>query len=109
MAPPDVARFERLERILRMSRKNRARQLVRDRERLAALSPGGSPDHPIELVSAAVVESRVRAMSCPQCEGAYKLREHRAPEAGLRAADVVCQLCGTPRTLWFRLGSREPN
>lgn len=92
-----------------MSRKHAFRQLIRDRERLAALSPGGSPDHPIALPSAAVVEVRVRGMSCPQCDGRYRLRDHRAPSAGLRAADVICQLCGTPRTLWFRLGSSEPN
>lgn len=92
-----------------MSRKHALRQLVRDRERLAAMSAGGSPEHPIALASAAVVEIRVRAMSCPQCDGRYRMRDHRAPSAGLRAADVVCQLCGTSRTLWFRLGCAEPN
>lgn len=85
------------------------RQLVRDRERLAALSPGGSPEHPIEVVSAAVVEVRTRAQACPQCEGMYRMRDHRAPAAGLRAVDVTCQTCGTPRTLWFRLGSADPS
>jgi len=85
------------------------RQLVRDRERLAGLSPGGSDAHPIEVASSAVVEGRARTMSCPQCCGAYRLREHRAPRSGLRAVDVVCRLCGTGRTLWFRLGSDEPN
>jgi hypothetical protein len=92
------------------NRKQRVlRHLVRDRERLAALSAGGSPEHPIELTSAAVVEIRAAAMSCPQCDGAYRVREHRAPSSGLRAVDVSCRLCGTPRTLWFRLTSDEPN
>lgn len=85
------------------------RHLVRDRERLAALEPGGSAERPIELTSAAVVETRTRALSCPQCEGGYRIREHRAPSSGLRAVDVTCRLCGTPRTLWFRIGSRDPN
>jgi hypothetical protein len=92
------------------SRKQRAlRALIRDRERLAELSAGGSPEHPIELTSAAVVEIRASAMTCPQCDGAYRVRDHRAPSSGLRAVDVSCRLCGTPRTLWFRLGSTEPN
>ena len=92
------------------NRKQRVlRHLVRDRERLAALEPGGSPEHPIELVSASVVETRTRALSCPQCEGQYRIHDHRAPSAGLRAVDVKCQLCGTPRTLYFRLTSRDPN
>jgi hypothetical protein len=92
------------------NRKQRVlRHLVRDRERLAALEPGGSPEHPIELVSAAVVEIRARALSCPQCEGTYRIHDHRAPSSGLRAVDVSCRLCGTPRTLYFRLTSRDPN
>jgi predicted Zn finger-like uncharacterized protein len=92
------------------NRKQRVlRHLVRDRERLAALTPGGSAERPIELVSAAVVEGRARTMQCPQCDGGYRILDHRAPDSGLRAVDVRCQLCGTPRTLWFRLGSDEPN
>ena len=85
------------------------RQVVRDRERLAALSRGGSGDHPIEVVSASVVEVRTRALACPQCEGSYRLVDHRAPSSGLRAVDVECRLCGTARTVWFRLGTTEPN
>ena len=92
------------------NRKQRVlRHLVRDRERLAALTPGGSPEHPIELISAADVETRAAAMTCPQCDGTYRVHDHRAPRSGLRAVDVRCQLCSTRRTLWFRLGSGDPN
>jgi hypothetical protein len=85
------------------------RKLVRDREKLAALSPGGSAERPIHVTSASVVEVRVRHLACPQCEGEYKVKEHRAPASGLRSLDVTCVTCGVPRTLWFRITSDDAN
>lgn len=85
------------------------RKLVRDREKLAALSVGGSEDRPIQVTSASVVEVRVRHLTCPQCEGEYRIKEHRAPASGIRSVDVTCQLCGVPRTLWFRIVSADAN
>lgn len=86
-----------------------ARKLVRDRERLFLLSPGGSPERPIEVSSSSVIEVRVRNSPCAQCEGAYQIREHAAVSAGLRRVDVLCRQCGAPRSLWFRIVPREPN
>jgi hypothetical protein len=63
-------------------RENATRRLVRDREQLAALSPGGSADRPIAVASAAVVEVRARATPCPQCAGELRVREHTAPPRG---------------------------
>ena len=91
-----------------MAKANR-RALVRDRERLAALSPGGTRERPIEVTSASVVEVRVGALACPQCEGEYRIREHVSVAAGIRRVDVKCVICGTPRSLWFRLGSDDVN
>lgn len=85
------------------------RKLVRDRERLAALEVGGSPERPIPVDSAAVVEVRVRSLACPQCVGEYKVIDHRAPASGLRQVHVTCTRCGVSRELWFRLVSHEPN
>lgn len=85
-----------------------AKKLVRDREKLAKLVAGGAADHPIEVSSAAVIEVRTAAMQCPQCEGEYRVIEHRS-EGGRRAVDVACRLCGTKRTLWFRIVDNEPN
>jgi predicted Zn finger-like uncharacterized protein len=96
-------------RVTRRADERAARKLVRDREKLAALSRGGSAEHPIGVPSAAVIEVRVRNATCPQCEGAYRLVEHEAPESGLRRVDVRCLQCGTPRSLWFRLVSDEPS
>lgn len=86
-----------------------ARKIVRAREKLAALARGGSAEHPIEVTSSAVVETRVRNLRCPQCESTYRIVDHVAPAAGLRRVDVRCQLCGTPRALWFALVSDEPS
>ncbi|HEX4418560.1 MAG TPA: MJ0042-type zinc finger domain-containing protein [Kofleriaceae bacterium] len=85
------------------------RKLVRDREKLAALSVGGSEQRPIHVTSAAVVEVRVSHLTCPQCGGEYRVKEHRSPASGLRSVDVTCNLCGVPRTLWFRIGSDDAN
>jgi len=85
------------------------RRLVRDREKLAALSIGGSEERPIQVTSASVVEVRVRHLTCPQCDGEYKVKEHRSPASGIRSVDVTCQMCGVSRTLWFRIVSGDPN
>ncbi len=86
-----------------------ARKLVRDREQLAALSPGGSRERPIEVTSAAVIELRVESLPCVQCAGQYRIREHVAPASGIRRVDVTCRRCSAPRSLWFRIVSVEPN
>ena len=85
------------------------RHLVRERERLAEVSRGGSHRNPIPVRSSAVVEVRAAQMICPQCEATYNVHDHRAPGAGLRAVDVKCRLCGVARTLWFRLIEEAPN
>jgi predicted Zn finger-like uncharacterized protein len=96
-------------RTARRADERAARKLVRDREKLAALSRGSSAAHPIGVPSAAVIEVRVRNSACPQCEGEYRIVEHTSPKSGLRRVDVRCQQCGTPRTLWFRLVSDDAN
>jgi hypothetical protein len=100
---------KRPERTERRARERQARQLVRDREKLARLSAGGSQERPIEVGSVAVIEGRARAMPCPQCEGTYRIVDHRAPRSGLRVLDVTCQQCHVSRELWFRLVAEEPN
>ncbi|HEY4244477.1 MAG TPA: hypothetical protein VGM88_31905 [Kofleriaceae bacterium] len=85
------------------------RQLVRDREKLAGLSPGGSREWPLLVPSTAVIEMRAHAMPCPQCEGELRVKDHRSVGPGERAVDVRCQQCGVARTLWFRVVDDEPN
>lgn len=86
-----------------------ARRLVRDRERLFTMEPGGAEERPLEVVSPAVIDSRVGSMKCPQCAGSYVIDDHAAPTAGLRRIDVTCRLCHVRRALWFRLGTAAPN
>lgn len=85
-----------------------ARKMVRDRERLAELSAGGSPEHPIAVDSVAVIEVRAGAMPCHQCASEVRVGEHRI-ENGLRAVEISCTRCVAKRTLWFRLVIDEPN
>jgi hypothetical protein len=103
-----VAR-KRPERTERRVKERAARQLVRDREKLAKLVAGGAEDHPIEVTSAAVIEVRVGALPCPQCGDEYRVIEHRSEGPGTRALDVACRICGVKRTLWFRIVVDEPN
>jgi len=100
---------KRPERTARRAQERAARELVRDKEKLASLVAGGSAQRPIEVTSSAVIEGRVRSLPCPQCEGELHVREHRSAGAGMRAVDVRCQTCGSPRTLWFRIVSDDPN
>lgn len=87
-----------------------ARKLVRDRERLAGLTTGGSPDHPIVVSSVAVIEVRAHAMPCHQCESETRVGDHTVDHAtGLRVVDVSCTRCAAKRQLWFRLVLDEPN
>jgi hypothetical protein len=100
---------KRPERTARRVKERAARQLVRDREKLASLVAGGSAERPIEVVSSSVIETRVRSMPCPQCEAQLDVVDHRSEGQGMRAVDVKCRICGVPRTLWFRIVADEPN
>jgi hypothetical protein len=96
---------KRPERTARRAAERAARGLVRDREKLAAMT-AGAMTRPIEVESSSVIEVRARATPCHQCEGEVRVGEHRA-EAGLRAVEVRCTRCHAARTLWFRIV--EPN
>ena len=100
---------KRPERTARRAQERDARKLVRDREKLAALSPGGARERPIEVASAAVIEVRASSLACPQCEGRYRILDHRSAGGGVRCLDVICRQCGAPRTLWFKIVTDEPN
>lgn len=88
-------------------RYRRALHRERARERLAALAPGGAPDWPIAVRSAAVIEPRAAALSCPQCGGRYRVLEHTRPVPERRRLEVRCRQCSAPRTLWFRIAEPE--
>jgi predicted Zn finger-like uncharacterized protein len=100
---------KRPERTARRKGERDARQLVRDRERLAALAPGGARERPIDVPASPVIEVRARSLRCPQCEGAYRVEDHQAESAELRVLAVTCQRCGVARRIWFRIVTNAPN
>jgi hypothetical protein len=81
-------------------------KLAYDRERLFALSPGGSADQPLAAASASVVEARALAQRCPRCQGEHELVEHAALLAAgrrLRELRLRCRQCGSRRSLFFQI------
>jgi hypothetical protein len=82
------------------------------RERLFQLEPGGSPERPLSVASAAVVEAHAESVPCPYCQGKHELVEHVAVTVSrvrLREARLRCRQCGTRRSLWFRIDAVGPN
>jgi hypothetical protein len=79
---------------------------LRDRERLAQLEAGGTPEHPIVVVSASLVEPKARALPCIACGAAVRLEDHAAKTirgAALRLAHTSCAMCEHERTIYFTI------
>jgi len=96
----------------RRERERALRKTVRIRERAAAALPGGAPEHPITVPSAAVVEVRARGTACAQCQGELQLQGDRATSTSrgvLREIEAVCRRCHTHRTLWFLIAPPAAN
>ena len=86
-------------------RERDTRRLVRDKQKLALLEPGGSAERPIAVTSSSVIAVRARATPCPLCGGELRLDEELAESATLRATQMTCVRCGVHRSLWFLIGS----
>jgi hypothetical protein len=97
----------------RRVRERAARQLVRDRQKLAALERGGAADRPQDVPSTSVIAVRVRGTPCPLCGGTLRIDEEsaetRADGKLLHAAHASCIACGVARTLWFTVSSPLPS
>ena len=82
------------------------------RERLFQLEIGGTPERPLSVASAAVVEAHAESVPCPRCSGKLDVSEHIAVTVNvvrLREARLRCRQCGTTRSLWFRISDPGPN
>jgi hypothetical protein len=93
-------------RTLRRQLERSADKLAEARRKLLALEPGGSPAHPLEVASAAVIERRAESFACPDCRGALRVVRHDAEEHEgrlLRPVELACRDCGAPLTLYFRV------
>lgn len=74
------------------------------RSRREARMPGGSPAHPIEVASAAVIEPRASSLPCPRCGSPAHVDEHVVEGHGddrLRVTNMRCGTCGHRRPLYF--------
>ncbi|HEY4055967.1 MAG TPA: hypothetical protein VGM39_05135 [Kofleriaceae bacterium] len=93
----------------RREQERKQRDLVRAKEKLFALSIGGSRERPYEVKSTSVIETRVEQLPCVQCDVAqYRIREHERLD-DIRRLDCICRNCGAPRVFWFKLVVDEPN
>jgi hypothetical protein len=87
-------------------------KLAQARERLFGLELGGTPDRPLTVQSAAVVEAHASSVVCPRCEGKHDVVEHIAIKRGdtrLREARLRCRQCASERSVWFLIRDVGPN
>jgi uncharacterized protein with PIN domain len=88
------------------------RKLVRDKERLAVLEAGGSPERPLEVPTSSVIEIRAQATRCVQCDGELALQEHAVAMHGgepLRVTHMICRRCHVKRSFWWRIAVPQLN
>ncbi len=99
-------------RVERRALERVAAKAVRERERLAHAEAGGSPENPLEISTASLVELQARSIPCPLCGSTMRIDEHTADTIEgerLRIAHMVCVACGIPRKIYFRIVVPAPN
>src|SRR5437016_2191197 len=99
-------------RALRRAEARHDAKVARDRQRHASLEPGGSPERPIAVATAALVEPKARAAPCVVCGGSARLEDHAASSVAglpLRLARMHCPACGHRRTIHFVIRPDLPN
>ncbi len=97
---------KRSDRTVRREQERAESRLKEDRERLFVLSPGGTPERPLEAASAAVIESHALSIPCPRCGANHELVEHSAHVRNgvrVRETKLRCRQCGSDRSLWFKI------
>jgi hypothetical protein len=81
-------------------------KLVRARVKLMDLEPGGAPERPIDVMTAALVEPKARSIPCPRCNEPFGVEAHEAhadDHGRLREVVLRCRNCGMTRSSWFRI------
>lgn len=99
-------------RNLRRALEREQDKLSAARRRLIKLEVGGSPERPVEVASAAVIEARAESLSCPDCAGELRTDSHEAREHEgelLREVTLVCRRCAAALTQYFRIVPIRPN
>jgi hypothetical protein len=79
-------------------------------EELAAAArqlPGGTADSAFVVASSAQIEPQASRIECLACDdGRLTLEQHRAETIHgmpVRAIDLTCRVCASPRTAYFRI------
>jgi hypothetical protein len=79
-------------------------------EELAAAArqlPGGTPGSAFVVTSSAQIEPQASRVDCLACDdGRLAIEQHRAENVdgvAVRAIDLACRACGSPRTAYFRI------
>ena len=94
-------------RTVRREAERTTEKLAKERDKLARLEPGGAPNHPIDVPTAAVIEPQARSLPCPRCgEEPVRIADHEAREVDghhLRVVGALCPRCGTKRAIYFRI------
>jgi hypothetical protein len=78
--------------------------IAHNKDRIARLEPGGSPDWPIAVVSAVLVERRAAEIPCIQCGSTLDVQNHQAKTFGdvrRRVVHAKCMQCSQARDIWF--------
>lgn len=68
------------------------------------MEPGGSFERPIQVDSAAVVESHARSLACLSCNGEVRVESHEATPtqaAIVRTVRIACKRCGHTRCVYI--------
>jgi hypothetical protein len=76
------------------------------REKLALLEPGGTPERPLDVRSASVVEARAEAEPCLRCGQPVRCEEHtvlKTRNGLVRVTKLRCPSCAATRELYFRI------
>jgi hypothetical protein len=92
-------------------------KLAEGRLKLASVEDGGSPERPIDVTSASVVEPHAAGLGCAACGGSTRVEQHSAVTVeaasgvshSLRVARVRCTRCGVERDIYFRLRAMLAN
>ena len=94
-------------RALRLNRDaTKSRQKIVSRMREAELGPGGGPDHPIEISTPSLVESKASGFHCPYCQFEMRVDAHLATDHKgdrLRVAELQCTRCEYRRNMYFQI------
>ncbi len=96
----------------RREAERRRRKLVADRLALALLEPGGRAERPLEVPTAAIVETRAESLGCPRCEGSLRSVAHDANTVDgvlLRKVSARCLACDEIREVWIRIVAPKLN